>query len=149
MNIVNFVQLGENLATSGQPAAADFAAIAARGYGTVINLAMPTSDNALPDEGAIVTGHGMNYVHIPVQWDAPQLAQFRRFAGLMRLLEGEKTWVHCALNMRVSCFLYLYRRHELGWNDADARRHMDSIWKPRENPVWSTLMDEVAAAYAG
>lgn len=148
MDIVNFVQLDERIATSGQPAARDFEAIAAQGYGTVVNLALPTSDNALPDEGAIVTGLGMNYVHIPVQWDAPRPAQFRRFAGLMGQLEGEKTWVHCALNMRVSCFLYLYRRHELGWSEADARRHMDPIWNPRENPAWSAFMDEVAAAYA-
>jgi protein tyrosine phosphatase (PTP) superfamily phosphohydrolase (DUF442 family) len=146
MNAVNFVQLSDTVATSGQPAAADFPVIAAQGYRTVINLAMPTSDDALPDEGAIVTGLGMNYVHIPVPWEAPQVAQFERFTALMRLLDGEKIWVHCALNMRVSCFMYLYRRHELGWPDADARRHMDPIWDPREYPAWDRLVHDVAAA---
>lgn len=149
VNITNFIQISPDIATSGQPAAADFAAIAAQGYGTVINLAMPTSDNALRDEGAIVTGHGMDYVHIPVVWEAPRPAQFRRFAAILGRLGGEKVWVHCALNMRVSCFMYLYHRHALGWDDAAARRHMDPVWDPREYPAWSRFVDDVAAAYAG
>jgi protein tyrosine phosphatase (PTP) superfamily phosphohydrolase (DUF442 family) len=148
MQIVNFAQLGERLATSGQPAAADFKSIAEQGYTTVINLALPSSDRAVPDEGALVTGLGMNYIHIPVRWEAPRVDQYRRFAALMRQLEGEKTWVHCVMNMRVSCFLYLYRRHELGWDDAEARRHMDAIWDPAKYPAWAELVDNVAADYA-
>ena len=148
MNIINFVELSERIATSGQPAAADFKSIAAQDYTTVINLALPSSDHALPDEGAIVTGLGMNYVHIPVRWEAPQTDQFRRFAGLLRQLDGEKVWVHCALNMRVSCFMYLYRRHELGWAEADARKYMAPIWDPGDYPAWAGFVDNVAAAYA-
>lgn len=148
MNIINFAEISDRISTSGQPAAADFPAMAAQGFSTVINLALPSSDHALPDEGAIVTGLGMNYLHIPVRWEAPRVEQFRHFAGIMRQLDGEKVWVHCALNMRVSCFMYLYRRHELGWPDADARRHMDPIWNPRDYPAWAEFVDNVAAAYA-
>ncbi|MBI1731474.1 MAG: protein tyrosine phosphatase family protein [Gammaproteobacteria bacterium] len=148
MNIINFAQLSDTLSTSGQPAAADFQSIAGQGFGTVINLALPSSDHALPDEGAIVTGLGMNYVHIPVRWEAPRVDQFQRFAGLLRQLDNEKVWVHCALNMRVSCFVYLYRRHELGWAEADARRHMDAIWDPRNYPAWAEFVDNVAADYS-
>ena len=147
MNIINFVELSERIATSGQPAAADFKSIAAQDYTTVINLALPSSDHALPDQGAIVTGLGMNYVHIPVRWEAPQTDQFRRFAGLLRQLEGEKVWVHCALNMRVSCFMYLYRRYELGWPEADARKHMAAIWDPGDNPAWAEFVENVAINY--
>jgi protein tyrosine phosphatase (PTP) superfamily phosphohydrolase (DUF442 family) len=148
MKIVNYAELGDRIATSGQPAAADFKTIAEQGFTTVINLALPSSDHALPDEGALVTGLGMNYFHIPVRWEAPRVDQFRRFAGLMRQLEGEKIWVHCALNMRVSCFMYLYRRHALGWADADARKHMDPIWSPADYPAWAEFVDNVAAEYA-
>ncbi len=147
MNIINFTELGERLSTSGQPAAADFKTIAAQGFSTVINLALPSSDHALPDEGAIVTALGMNYVHIPVRWEAPRTDQFRRFAGLMRQLGDEKIWVHCALNMRVSCFMYLYRRHELGWPEVEAREPMDAIWNPRDYPAWAEFVDNVAASY--
>jgi protein tyrosine phosphatase (PTP) superfamily phosphohydrolase (DUF442 family) len=147
LNIINFAELSERVTTSGQPAAADFQTIAAQDFNTIINLALPSSDHALPDEGAIVTGLGMNYVHIPVRWEAPQIDQFRRFAGLMHQLEGEKVWVHCALNMRVSCFMYLYRRHELGWPEADARKHMAPIWDPGDYPAWAEFVDNVAASY--
>ena len=46
--IRNFLQIDEHLATSGMPRPDDFAAIAREGYRLVINLAMPTSDNAVP-----------------------------------------------------------------------------------------------------
>lgn len=148
MNVLHFAQLGNTLATSGQPTADEFREIAAQGYRTVVNLALPSSTGALADEGAVVAGLGMTYVNVPVPWDAPQVGQFRRFAALIRLLGVEKVWVHCAMNMRVSCFFYLYRRFELGWAEDDARRHMDPIWKPRDNPVWSRFIDDVAASYA-
>lgn len=141
------MQIGPDLATSGQPAASDFAAMAAQGYGTVINLALPTSDNALPDEGAIVTGHGMNYVHIPVRWEEPRVEQYLHFAGVMRATARGKVWVHCVLNMRVSCFVYLYRRHELGLEDAEARRYMDPVWNPRDYAAWGRFVDDVAAVH--
>src|SRR5450756_117291 len=35
------------------------------------NLALPTSDNAIPNEGSVVTSLGMAYVHIPVDFKAP------------------------------------------------------------------------------
>jgi protein tyrosine phosphatase (PTP) superfamily phosphohydrolase (DUF442 family) len=148
LNIFNFVELSDRISTSGQPAAADFKGIAAQDFTTIINLALPSSDHALPDEGAIVTGLGMNYVHIPVRWEAPRVEQFRRFAGILRQLEGEKVWVHCVANMRVSCFMYLYRRHELGWPEADARRHMAPIWDPGANPAWAQFVEHVASSYA-
>lgn len=147
MNVLRFAQLGDRIGTSGQPTAREFEEIAAQGFGTVVNLALPSSDGAVADEGAIVTGLGMSYVHIPVRWDAPQVEQFRRFAALMRLLDGEKVWVHCALNLRVSCFFYLYRRHELGWPEADARRHMAPLWNPQDHPVWAKFVGDVAASY--
>jgi hypothetical protein len=40
----------------------------------VINLAMPNSENAIPEEGYIVTARSMTYVHIPVPFDAPMLS---------------------------------------------------------------------------
>ncbi len=147
MNLIHFAQLGDTVATSGQPTADEFREIAAQGYGVVVNLALASSTGALADEGAVVAGLGMTYVHIPVPWDAPRVEQFRRFAALMRLLGDEKVWVHCAMNMRVSCFFYLYRRFELGWAEEDARRHMDPIWNPRDNPAWSAFIDAVAADY--
>jgi protein tyrosine phosphatase (PTP) superfamily phosphohydrolase (DUF442 family) len=59
--IRNFLRLDEKLATSGMPAPDNFAALRQEGFEVVINLALPTSDNALPNEGELVSAQGMTY----------------------------------------------------------------------------------------
>src|SRR5436190_10121629 len=102
--IKNFLPLDDRVGTSGMPRPEDFKQIAREGYRAVINLALPTSDNALPNEGELVSREGMSYIHIPVQFDAPQRADYERFARIMDVLSAEKVLVHCAVNMRVSAF---------------------------------------------
>ena len=142
--IRNYYAIDARLASSGQPDAEQLRAIAAAGYQVVINLALPESDNALADEGALVAALGMSYIHIPVRWEAPQLADLQLFCGFMRVLELKKVWVHCAYNMRVSCFLYLYRRHVLQEPEATARFPMSEIWQPEG--VWAELIATAADA---
>ena len=109
MDIINFVQISDNIASSGQPSEADFTQIAYLGYKTIINLALATSDNAIAIEGDIITELGMSYLHIPIQWQKPTFEQFQLFVAIMQQQQHKyKVWVHCALNMRVSAFLYLY-----------------------------------------
>ncbi|TCV84068.1 protein tyrosine phosphatase family protein [Sulfurirhabdus autotrophica] len=110
MNIPNHLQISDQIASSGQPDEADFRFIASAGYRSVINLAMHDSDNAIPEEGYIVTRLGMSYHHIPVPFEAPKTSYLIQFIGIMETLKTEKVWVHCALNYRVSAFLYLYFR---------------------------------------
>jgi protein tyrosine phosphatase (PTP) superfamily phosphohydrolase (DUF442 family) len=143
VNIRNCLRISEWLGTSGQPAAGDFAAIAGEGFDTVINLAMPSSEGAIPDEGAIVAGLGMNYIHIPVPWEAPRVDQFHTFCRIMQYRRDAKTWVHCALNMRVSCFVYLYHTEVAGVNEPEARALMQRIWDPDDFPAWKRFIREV------
>jgi len=143
VDIYNYLRIGERLSTSGQPRAEDFRAMAADGFRTVINLAVPTSEKAIPDEGALVTGVGMNYIHIPVVWEAPRVDQFRMFARLMEQQEQESTWVHCIANMRVSCFLYLYHTGRKGMAEDEARALMNRIWEPERLPQWKQFITDV------
>lgn len=64
--ICNFLQLSNSIATAGQPTIEQFAAIKQAGYSVVINLALPTSTNAIPNEQQIVESQGMEYMAIPV-----------------------------------------------------------------------------------
>jgi protein tyrosine phosphatase (PTP) superfamily phosphohydrolase (DUF442 family) len=59
------------LGTAGQPTAAQFDAVKDAGYEVVINLALGTTPRDLPNEPGIVAAHGIEYVHIPVVFDAP------------------------------------------------------------------------------
>ncbi len=145
--IINHIQLTEDVATSGQPTAAQFELIARAGYAAVINLAMPDSDRALADEGSVVTGFGMAYVHIPVPFEAPTARHLRQFIGAMRAFEGERVWVHCAVNARVSAFMYHYLRRVRGLPETAARSPILDRWEPEMDPVWRDFLAMPAADF--
>jgi protein tyrosine phosphatase (PTP) superfamily phosphohydrolase (DUF442 family) len=145
----NFVQLTEDVGTSGQPSREQFAHIAAAGYDAVVNLALPTSDDAIPDEGSVVTGLGMRYVHIPVRFDRPTVDDLRLFIGAMRALEGRRVWVHCVVNARVSAFMYKYLRLERGYDDESARSPILEAWEPRMDDVWRSFLQLGAEDLSG
>lgn len=136
--IYNFRVIGERLGTAGQPTEAQFPLIREAGFEAVINLALPTSDNALTNEGSIVTGLGMAYVHIPVNFQAPTAQDFRAFSGVMEALEDKRVFVHCAANMRVSVFVFLYRVLHGGVSKAEAQRDLEAVWEPDE--VWGRFI---------
>jgi protein tyrosine phosphatase (PTP) superfamily phosphohydrolase (DUF442 family) len=138
--ITNFVQLAEDIGTSGQPRREQFAMIKDAGYDAVINLALPTSDHAVPDEGSVVTGLGMSYSHVPVVFENPTLDNLRTFFGIMDALEGKKVWVHCVVNARVSAFLYLYLKHVRELDDAQARSPVIDRWAPRMDERWKSFL---------
>ncbi len=137
-HIKNFVQLTDDIATSGQPGAEQFDAIAAAGYAVVVNLAMPDSDNAIPEEGSIVTSLGMSYVHIPVPFDNPRPDHLAVFMQVMDAFAGKRRWVHCVVNYRVSAFMYHYLRTRRGFSDLQARSPVFEFWQPNE--TWRAFM---------
>lgn len=138
-HIRNFLRIDDRLATSGMPQPDDFVALRQAGFDVVINLALPTSDNALPNEGELVSAQGMTYVHIPVKFDAPQSADFERFTRVMDACAGQRVFVHCAANMRVSAFVFLHRlRH--GTDRVTAESDLKKIWNPEG--VWRAFMNE-------
>ena len=140
-DIVNFHPMTATIGTGGQPTARQLADVAAAGYTTVINLAMHNSDNALRDEGSIVASLGMDYVHIPVPFEAPSAAHLRRFTRIMAACDGDKTFVHCAVNMRVSAFLYQYLTLKKGFSPDDATSPILCRWRPNMDAAWRAVME--------
>jgi protein tyrosine phosphatase (PTP) superfamily phosphohydrolase (DUF442 family) len=136
--ICNFRPVGERLGTAGQPTADQFRIVREAGYEVVINLALPTSDNALADEGRIVSGLGMSYVHIPVNFQTPTAGDFSAFCRVMEAFDDRRVFVHCAVNKRVSAFVFLYRVMHEQVNIADAEPDLHAIWQPDE--VWSRFI---------
>ncbi|SMN00465.1 hypothetical protein SPONN_1707 [uncultured Candidatus Thioglobus sp.] len=136
--IKNFIQASELIASSGQPTEQQIKFIAFAGYEVIINLAMPNSDNAIPEEGNIVTALKMIYIHIPVPYEAPNKTHLNNFLHIMEALSNQKVWVHCALNYRVSAFLYQYGRLSLKVNHQEAQKFMLPSWNPDD--VWQEFM---------
>lgn len=132
MRIKNYLKISPRLASSGQPTTEEFKLIAEEGYQVVINLSMPDSKSAITEEGYLVSSLGMNYVHIPVPFDAPDLLHLSLFSKAMDTFSEQKVWVHCALNYRVSAFLYLYQRRNKKTKE-EAMHYTLPDWKPDEN----------------
>jgi protein tyrosine phosphatase (PTP) superfamily phosphohydrolase (DUF442 family) len=144
-HIKNYLTISETLGTGGQPDAEELAALKAEGYATIINLDVGTSQRSLQGEDHIVAQQGIDYVHIPVVWERPTLEDLERFFAAMDARQEQKIFVHCVLNMRVSCFVYLYRVIKQGVPEPQARKAMRKIWEP--NATWQAFIEEALAAY--
>ncbi len=137
---LNFFQSTPDIGTSGQPTRGELHKIAEDGYEAVINLAMHDSDNAIPEEGSICASLGMYYFNIPVPFDEPTAEHLREFIGLMDILKGKKVWVHCAVNARVSAFMYQYLTLTQGVAPEDATSPLLAKWRGRMDDVWQEFL---------
>jgi protein tyrosine phosphatase (PTP) superfamily phosphohydrolase (DUF442 family) len=142
--ILNFLPVSERLGTAGQPTREQLATLRAAGFEVVINLAMPGSPGWIEDEGDVLRAAGIRYYHIPVAWQQPQPADLNRFFELMDSHAHEKVFVHCAMNKRVSAFVFLYRVLRKGESPGQAAATLHCIWQPE--PVWQRFIDESLAA---
>jgi protein tyrosine phosphatase (PTP) superfamily phosphohydrolase (DUF442 family) len=137
-DIKNYLHIGDRLGTAGQPTEDQVRELAAAGYQTVVNLGLLDPKYCLPDEAGLVAGLGMQYHHIPVKFDQPRVADFERFAAVMDASTERKTFVHCALNYRVTAFTALYGQLRLGWSPEQARAWASQLWTPNE--TWQTFI---------
>jgi protein tyrosine phosphatase (PTP) superfamily phosphohydrolase (DUF442 family) len=138
-DIINYLEIDPRLGTAGQPDPDEFGDIQAAGYELVINLLPASSPDAIPEEPALVAGLGMEYLSIPVIWQQPTHENLSKFFADLHANRGRKVFVHCAMNMRVSAFVFLYRALVEGVPVATARETMQKIWEP--NPVWQAFIE--------
>lgn len=138
--IYKYRAIGHALGTAGQPTEAQFETIRANGFEVVINLALPTSDNAISNEGSLVASLGMSYAHIPVDFKAPKERDFRTFCRVMDAFDDRPGFVHCAANLRVSAFVFLYRVLRQRVARTEAERDLHAIWEP--DGAWSLFIEE-------
>ena len=137
--IPHFLRLSDDIGTAGQPSVEQFAAIQEAGYDVVVNLRPPS--DTLPNERDLVEGSGMAYVSILVIWDAPTVENVEQFFAAIQANEGKQVFVHCAVNMRVSAFMYLYRIVKQQVTPEVAVQDLHRIWEP--NPTWQSLIEQV------
>ena len=146
-DIKNFKHVDAQLATAGQPTETQFQELASAGYEVVINLGLLDPRYCLPDEAGLVLSLGMEYHHIPVVFDSPRISEFERFVEVLNSHSGRKTFIHCALNWRVSTFIALYGELRLDWSRTKANTHMRSFWEP--NAVWASFAAQCRAKALG
>ena len=146
-DIFNFLSINLSLSTSGQPTEAQLSSLADQGYEVIINLALQNDPRySLPDETGLVTSLGMQYIHIPVQFDSPTELDLELFFNAMENSRDKKVHLHCAANMRVTAFLGLYYLIKQKRTEEEAFAPMRSIWEPDE--VWSSFISSMITKHA-
>lgn len=143
--ISNFREYSPGFASAGQPTAGQLEAIRDAGYERIVYIAFSTDRNAIAGEDKLVRDLGMEYIHIPVVWDAPTVADYESFAAVMTRDADKKTLLHCQVNMRATVFALLYRVVEQGVPLAEAKADMNTVWEP--NTTWRQLIFDVLAAH--
>ena len=139
-DVINFFQITDTIGTGGQPSVSQLYDIAQNGYDVVINLATHNSENAIENEGSIVASLGMTYIHIPVPFEAPTPEHLRKFFRFMNGLSEEKIFVHCAVNARVSAFVFKYLTMERKMQAEKATTPLLAQWLPQMNLIWKNFL---------
>jgi len=141
--IVNFRQYSPTFASSGQPTGEQFATIAENGFERIVYIAFTSNQNAVANADQLAKGLGMEYMHVPVDFDNPLPADFYAFADSMRRNTDKKTLLHCAVNARATAFSFLYRVLYEDVAVAEAKEDMNSVWQPNE--IWRDFIFAVLA----
>lgn len=139
--IDNYRQYSPLFSSSGQPDAKQLKALSDTGFRRIIYLAFTDNESAIKSEDRIVKSLGMDYVHIPVDFDKPTLEDFEDFAAVLNRDKTVRTLLHCQINLRASTFSFLYRVIYGGVAMADAKSDLDAIWQPNE--VWYQFIVDV------
>jgi protein tyrosine phosphatase (PTP) superfamily phosphohydrolase (DUF442 family) len=141
-DIYNFLPFTETLLSSGMLTAGQMAEVSKSGVELVINLALPTSEKALPNEADLVSSLGMKYIGIPVKWEEPTRQNLEDFMTAMDANRENKILVHCQANYRATGFITLYRILRLGWAPAEAFKDLRRIWNLEDYPIWKKFIEE-------
>ncbi|MEX0738093.1 MAG: protein tyrosine phosphatase family protein [Pseudohongiella sp.] len=142
-DVFNFRQYSDTFASAGQPTAEQFSKIRDAGYERVVYIAFTNNQNALANADQIVKGLGMDYIHIPVDWNNPTKRDFYAFADTMQREPDMKTLLHCQVNARATAFSFLYRVIYEDVPVAQAKADMNTVWQPNE--TWRDLIFAVLA----
>ena len=139
--IFNYYKVPDLFETSGQPNNKQLMSIANGGYEAVINLAPNTTiEGRIINEEAILKSNNIAYIHIPVDFNNPLDEDFNKFVAALEQNKHKKIWVHCAANMRVSAFVFKYRRDVLGQSPKNIEEDLEAIWVP--NKTWGSFLEK-------
>ena len=134
----NVVQVSPNLITSGQPTPGALAKLGKLGIQAVIYLAPDTVHDAVRDEPQLLRQQGIEYIHIPIPFEAPSESDFVAVSSALDHLNGKKVLVHCQVNMRASTMVFLYRAITLHEDPALAYESVSRVWSPEG--AWKQLV---------
>ncbi|ANF81827.1 hypothetical protein A3K93_06230 [Acinetobacter sp. NCu2D-2] len=147
-HIKNFQFIHEHLFSSGQPTIEELQHIKEYGVSTVINVALSDSSHYLEHEDKICLDLGLNYIQLPISFDAPSDEQCLFVLDIIdHLVEQQTVWIHCDEGFQVSSLMYLYRQYYMGMDLPTAHELLHQVWEP--NATWTGLLHAVGLQLQG
>jgi len=146
--IPTFSVIHEHLFSSAQPSIEQLKLIKEYGCSTVINLALSNAPNHIENEDRICLDLGLNYIHIPIDWETPSSEQCLLVLDLIdHLVQNEIVWIHCTKNDRSSCLMYVYRQFYMNMDIPTSQDLLHEIWEPNE--TWTGLIHSITLQLQG
>jgi len=146
--IPSFSIIHEHLFCSAQPSVEQLKLIKEYGCSAVINLALSNAPNHIENEDRICLDIGLNYIHIPIDWETPSAEQCLLVLDLIdHLVQNEIVWVHCSKNDRSSCLMYVYRQFYMNMDMPTSQDLLHEIWEPNE--TWTGLIHSITLQLQG
>ncbi len=122
----NFLWIGKDFCTGGQPSLEDLSKLRAQGVRTLLSLRRPEETDLFQQEKETARSLGLNFFNIPVDSSNLQTAQVDEFLEVVSEESNHPVFIHCASASRVGGFWIIYRVLHDGWSiekaEEEARR---------------------------
>lgn len=120
-DIEKFYKVSDQVATGGQPTAAQFIDLGREGYKTVICLRERSEFDAASEQTA-ATSRGLAYINIPVDKENPKFEEVDQFLAALSHPTAFPVFIHCATGNRAAAFWMIRRVVVDKWQVAEAEK---------------------------
>lgn len=142
------IKVNDQISVGGQPTENELKEFAQAGFKTVVNLRTPNEENQSlkpEEEGRVVKGSGMEYLHMPVSLDAMNETQVDDFRRHVTQLPAP-IFVHCASGKRAGAFAMMHTALEQGLSGEQALQTAEQMGfecdQPRLREFVKNYIDE-------
>ena len=119
--ITNFAHVETTVACAGAVTPAAVAGIKKMGFASIINLRLDNEKGADIDaEAAAAKAAGINFVHLPLNGNAPDPAVADRFLKIIAEPANQPAFIHCASGNRAAALWLIKRVLIDGWDNDRA-----------------------------
>lgn len=126
--ITNFTRVDATVACAGATTPEAVTKIKAMGFKSVINLRQASEPGAnVEAEQTAVTGAGMNYIHLPMNGQAPDKTLVPKFLSAVADKSNQPVFIHCASATRVGAMWSIKRVMQDGWTVERALTEAEGI----------------------
>lgn len=130
--IGNYLEYDETLASGAQPNPEQIKELKENGFEAIVSISPVSTRNYLPEEAELVETLDMNFVHFPIDCSNLKQIHYTTFNGIMKGLEGKKTFVHCGGNIKSSNLIHMYDVLEKGKDEAESAKILTKVQQPEE-----------------